>query len=371
MHSTRRQRIKKTYLVRTTGLILAALPVSSVLAQYDAPAWLWTWMVVCALLWPPIAYGLTRRAAQPAQRESINFMIDAALGTSWVVFLHFNLLPSVALVAMLAMDHLSMGGWKHVRRSFPAQILAGLVAIGLVGFHFEPVSTMWNVIACVPLLVLFPAHMSLVTHAMAGHLREQNRKLTLLSRTDALTQLPNRTAIFDASERELLRFRRNRRPASLILIDVDGLKQVNDVHGHAAGDALLRKVAYILWTNGREGDVAGRLSGDEFAVVLPETDAQAAQRVGERIRLHGERVGAEGPGVWTLSIGITEVREEIENTAAWIHDADMALYHAKSQGRNRVELTAPDETEDAPAADTCTTARASTPTESAAAPDAD
>ena len=370
MHNTRRQHIRKTYLVRTTGLLLGALPVSSVLAQYDAPAWLWTWMVVCALLWPPIAYGLTRRAAQPARRESINFMIDAALGSSWMVFMHFNLLPSMTLLAMLAMDHLSMGGLTQLRRSLPAQILAAVVAIGLVGFHFEPVSTMWNVVACMPLLVLFPAHMSMATYAMARHLREQNSKLTLLTRTDALTQLPNRTAIFEASERELLRFRRNRRPASLILIDVDGLKQVNDVHGHAAGDALLRKVAYILWTNGREGDVAGRLSGDEFAVVLPETDAQAAQVVGERIRRHGERVGAEGPGIWTLSIGITEVSEEIENTAAWIHDADMALYLAKSQGRNRVELTALDGTENARAADTCMTARTSIPSDSAAASDA-
>jgi predicted signal transduction protein with EAL and GGDEF domain len=81
-------------------------------------------------------------------------------------------------------------------------------------------------------------------------------------------------------------------------------------------------------------------------------------------------VGAEGPGVWTLSIGITEVSEEIENTAAWIHDADMALYHAKLQGRNRVELTALDENENAADADTFTTARASIPSESATAPDA-
>ncbi len=348
MHSTRRKHIRKTYLVRTTGLILAVLPVSSVLAQRDAPVWLWTWMVVCALLWPPIAYGLTLRSAHPARRESINFMIDAALGSSWVVFMHFNLLPSVALLAMLSMDHLSVGGWKYVRASIPGQIVAALVASGLVGFHFEPFSNMWNVMACVPLLVIFPAHMSLVTYAMARHLREQNSKLTLLTRTDVLTKLPNRTSIFEASERELLRFRRNRRPASLILIDVDGLKQVNDVHGHAAGDALLRKVAYILWTNSREGDVAGRLSGDEFAVVLPETDAHAAQLIGERIRLHGERVGAEGPGIWTLSIGIAEVGVEVDDVAAWIHGADVALYQAKSQGRNRVELTASHETDEPP-----------------------
>lgn len=365
MNSTRRKYIRKTYLVRTTGLLLGALPVSSVLAQRDAPAWLWTWMVVCALLWPPIAYGLTHRAAHPARRESINFMIDAALGSSWMVFMHFNLLPSVTLLAMLSMDHLSMGGWKQLRASFPGQIVAALVAIGLVGFHFEPVSNMWNVVACVPLLLIFPAHMSVVTYAMARHLREQNSKLTLLTRTDSLTKLPNRTAIFEASERELLRFRRNRRPASLILIDVDGLKQVNDVHGHAAGDALLRKVAYILWTNNREGDVSGRLSGDEFAVVLPETDTQAAQAVGERIRRHGERVGAEGPGIWTLSIGIAEVSVEIDDVAAWIHDADVALYQAKSQGRNRVELTGSHESDDAPAA-VSDMASAKTPAEPAA-----
>jgi len=340
MHSNRRQNIRKTYRVRTIGLIVAALPVTSVLAQQDAPGWLWAWMVICALLWPPIAYALTSRAEQPARSESINFMIDAALGSSWVVFMHFNVLTSVVLLSMLSMDHLSIGGWKQLRASFPGQILAALVAMGLVGLHFDPHSNMWNVIACVPVLVIFPAHMSLVTHAMARNLREQNQKLTRLSRTDALTQLPNRSALLEASERELQRFRRNRRPASMILIDVDGLKQVNDVHGHAAGDALLRKVAYILWTNCREGDVAGRLGGDEFAVVLPETDTSTAQRVAERIRLHGERVGAEGPGSWTLSIGIAEVTVDIDSAPAWVHDADMALYQAKSQGRNRIELMA-------------------------------
>ncbi|MDE3211307.1 MAG: diguanylate cyclase [Pseudomonadota bacterium] len=368
MHSTRRQNIRKVYRVRTIGLILGALPVCSVLAQHQTPAWLWAWMASCALLWPPVARVLTSHAEHPAQREAINFRIDAALGSSWVVFMHFNVLTSVVLLSMLSMEHLSMGGWEQFRSSLPAQFLAALAAIGLVGFHFDPLSTMWDVVACVPLLLLFPAHLSLVTFAMAKHLREQNRKLTLLSRTDALTQLPNRTAIVEASERELLRFRRNRRQASLILIDVDGLKQVNDVHGHAAGDALLRKVAYVLCMNNRDGDVAGRLSGDEFAVLLPETDVGAARLVGERIRLHGERVGAEGPGVWTLSIGIAETSMAFDDAAAWFHDADVALYLAKSQGRNRVELTAPPAAAEPSAA---VDASAITPPPAAAAPPLD
>lgn len=214
MHSKRRQIIRRSYRVRMIGLIAGALPISSVLAQQDAPDWLWGWMVICALLWPPVAYALTSRAEQPARRESINFRIDAALCSSWVVFMHFNVLTSVVLLSMLSMVHLSMGGWKQLRASFPGQILAALATIGLFGFHFDPVSNMWNVIACVPVLVIFPAHMSLVTFGMARHLREQNQKLTRLSRTDALTQLPNRPAILEAGERELMRFRRNRRPAS-------------------------------------------------------------------------------------------------------------------------------------------------------------
>jgi len=159
-----------------------------------------------------------------------------------------------------------------------------------------------------------------------------------LATTDGLTGLLNRrtfNAQLDARLREAQRYRK---PLSLLLLDIDHFKRVNDTHGHPAGDAVLRGVAQVVKKQARETDFVARYGGEEIALVLPETDAGGASVIAERIRNAVERarhLTDTGPLQVTLSIGVSTWPASDPETL--LEDADKALYRAKQAGRNRVE----------------------------------
>ena len=156
---------------------------------------------------------------------------------------------------------------------------------------------------------------------------------------DHLTGMGNRRAFFDAAETELRRWRRLPRPLSLLLIDLDHFKQVNDRHGHPVGDAVLRHMARLMGATFRQIDVVARIGGEEFAVLLPAADLASAQRVAERLRCALEAQPAAtdaGPVRCTVSIGIATMDEAIPSVDVLLKRADDALYAAKHSGRNRV-----------------------------------
>jgi diguanylate cyclase (GGDEF)-like protein len=140
---------------------------------------------------------------------------------------------------------------------------------------------------------------------------------------------------------ELDRARRFSRPLSLLLADLDHFKALNDMHGHLAGDAVLAGIGDVLRATLREHDLAGRFGGEEFAVALPETDAEEAREVAERIRQAVAATVFEGPTGGqplrvTLSIGVASFPHDGETTAALTRSADVAAYRAKAEGRDRV-----------------------------------
>jgi diguanylate cyclase (GGDEF)-like protein len=160
--------------------------------------------------------------------------------------------------------------------------------------------------------------------------------LSQMAATDDLTQLANRRKFSEALRLELARSRRNNLPLALILADIDHLKQINDTHGHPAGDAAIRHVADALQRGRRETDLAARLGGEEFALLLPQTDRNGAVRAAERIR--GELAGTTVPvvGRVTVSLGVALFPEDGGDERELIARADERLYAAKSAGRNRV-----------------------------------
>lgn len=335
--------VRRVYRLRLLGLGLGSLAVASVLYQQHAAWWTWALLAVNALIWPHVALLLASRAARPIDAEHANMMVDGAMGGVWIALMQFNLLPSALLFSMMAMDRIAAGGWRLVLKALALQAAVCLAVWWLDGFRLQPASSMLNVAAGIPMLVIYPVWLSLVNFTLAQRVRQQNRQLDQLSRTDALTGLNNRSHWLEAAAVEWLRYQRNQRPAALILLDVDGFKQINDRYGHAAGDQLLGDLARLLQRGLRDVDTPGRIGGDEFGIVLPETDLERASAVAERIRLLAENCRPDRPGPaipWTISLGVAAVTEEAGDVGAWMRQADLALYRAKAQGRNRVCVAA-------------------------------
>jgi len=156
---------------------------------------------------------------------------------------------------------------------------------------------------------------------------------------DFLTGLLNRRAFEELSRQELQRWQRGRDPLSLLIIDADHFKRVNDTHGHGTGDEVLRALARAVLEQVRELDVVARIGGEEFVVMLPSTDAIGGRAAAERIRTSIEalRIGAPDGSMirFTVSIGIAEATRDAASIELLLQRADDALYEAKRRGRNR------------------------------------
>ena len=160
--------------------------------------------------------------------------------------------------------------------------------------------------------------------------------LSQMASTDELTQLANRRRFTEALRRELGRARRTGLPLSLILVDVDHLKKVNDTFGHPSGDAAIRHVAAALKEGRRDTDVVARFGGEEFALLLPGTDHLGATRAAERVRVRLSTTLVDTVGQVTASMGVATWPQDgaTEERLVWV--ADQRLYSAKEGGRNRV-----------------------------------
>lgn len=183
-------------------------------------------------------------------------------------------------------------------------------------------------------------------------LRESNRQLERLSTTDPLTGLANRRSFMDRLEISLQQGRRTKMPLGLIMIDLDHFKIVNDTCGHQGGDQVLREVAGLLGSQMRPYDLAARFGGEEFALILPETDLVGCCGVAERLRDEVARHSFRPPAAevkMTASFGVATLGGSECTTESLIRRADAALYRAKNLGRNRViaaEAVASDVRED-------------------------
>ncbi len=169
---------------------------------------------------------------------------------------------------------------------------------------------------------------------------ELENKLRKLADTDALSGLANRRSFMERAASEFRRSRRYGHQLSLVMLDLDKFKQVNDTHGHAAGDTVIMAVSQICQSLSREGvDVTGRIGGEEFAILLPETGQDGAKSFAERLRLVIETtpIFADITKIEvTASMGVATLRENDHDVASALKRADDALYKSKNAGRNMV-----------------------------------
>jgi diguanylate cyclase (GGDEF)-like protein len=172
-------------------------------------------------------------------------------------------------------------------------------------------------------------------------MQHQEAQLDALARTDVLTGLPNRREILECLQAELERSARSGHPVSVLMLDVDHFKQVNDTYGHAAGDHVLQALAGAAHDSLRRIDSCGRIGGEEFLVLLPETDIDEASATAERLRLaiaEAKIIAEQHALQVTVSIGVATHRpaDPMPTPELLLQRADRGLYAAKKGGRNRV-----------------------------------
>jgi diguanylate cyclase (GGDEF)-like protein len=180
----------------------------------------------------------------------------------------------------------------------------------------------------------------ITTRRQQDKLIQLNKILDQQANTDMLTGIANRRHFMVLGEQELSRTIRYGGELSLLMMDIDYFKNVNDVHGHHVGDLVLQKLGDVCHETLRDIDTAGRIGGEEFAVLLPQTSNEQASEAAERLRAvisSSETPSEQGlPVHFTVSIGVTTLVDKSTNLDTLLSEADKALYEAKEQGRNKV-----------------------------------
>lgn len=334
-----RDAVRRLRRMRVLGLGLGVPAIGAVLWQHGA-GWLpWLLLLLNGLAWPHLAWWHASRQPDPRRVERAHRLLDSASGGAWIAVMHFDLVPSALVASLMLVDKVGVGGWPTLARCAAAMAVTCVLVSAALGFPFEPRTGMITMLWCLPLLFGYPLAVSTALYNATRRARQQNRLLERLNRIDVLTGLPNRRHWNEGVSAEFARHLRTRRPAVMMLIDVDHFKDVNDRFGHAVGDEVLRTLAAVMRGCVREIDLPARHGGDEFGLLLAETDLRGGREVAERIRVAFRQLrGLQAEAVaCTLSIGLAEADRAFGSADDWVERADGAMYRAKKGGGDRVE----------------------------------
>lgn len=334
--------VKRVYPARMLGLALACLIITTVLLPLHTPPLVWVVLIYNCFVWPHLAYFIASSSTNPIRFERLHLLGDAAMGGFWVVAMGFNPLGSSAITMMLCMNLVGAGGV----RLFVLGVLSSFAGIGfglwMLGFHWYPATSDILVYASIPMLMLYPILIGSITYNLSMLLHEQKELLKHLSRTDGLTGVLNRGYWEARAREEIVRARRNHSSLSLIMIDIDHFKRINDTYGHVMGDYVLKRLTEYLQMNLRETELLGRYGGEEFAIILPDADNNMAWQMGERLREFIEQAVFQDPADphrtiihCTISLGVAAFSDGDGDFSSWVRAADTVLYQAKEMGRNR------------------------------------
>jgi diguanylate cyclase len=331
---------RRIYLPRTVGLGVGFFSVAAAIYPLQPAAWVWVLMLLNGFAWPHVAYQLSRLSALPYSAERRNLLYDSIAGGFWAGAIGLNPLPAVSILAMMAMNNMACGGQPLFWRGCVAQLFGLLIAYVVLSPTFISVSTPLQTAAALPVLSLYPLAVGLICYHLAIKLSEHKHALGKLSRTDSLTGLLNHGAWKDLLQIEFGTCQALSRSTTIALLDIDHFKDINDTHGHIVGDDVLKQLSVELIKNLRDTDLAGRYGGDEFCVILPNTQLSQATEILERLRVivsnyHDSRIPTLS---MSLSIGIATYSTHLTDAGMWLNEADKALYAAKTTGRNKINF---------------------------------
>ncbi len=219
--------------------------------------------------------------------------------------------------------------------------LAGII-LTIIGYFDSPVAggILWMVIfnRFLAIFVIVITTMFVIDRKNSEEkIIKLNKKLHALAHKDPLTGTQNRLAFMKAIEEEIERAKRYKTPLSIIMFDIDFFKKINDTYGHGIGDEVLKKLAETIEKNLRKTDKLFRIGGEEFIIILPNTNIENAKIVAEKLRKAICKTDFGKPGRITISLGVTSFTKE-DNEDSFLDRVDKALYMAKNNGRNRVEV---------------------------------
>jgi diguanylate cyclase (GGDEF)-like protein len=342
-----------------SGVIFAGVLSVHFLEQGYGP-WTWGLMLLQFLVYPHLVYLRARYAKDPLAADIQNFLIDNFCFGLWAAALGFPLWVIFALVICGCINMTAFRSLKGVFQALAVGTAGAALMVALNGWRFTPDTSLrvslLSMLCLSIYLVLFArdAHIRTVTlSATRARLRQSEAalqsqlqavqslqaQLTEQAHRDPLTGLYNRRYLDTVLQREIDACVREDATLALLLIDLDFFKKINDMHGHAAGDDVLRQLSVLLLQSVRPSDICCRYGGEEFLLLLPgmglETAVERAQALRLQVAQRRWLAGGQPINV-TLSVGVACAHDARIAPAALIDLADRALYQAKAEGRTRV-----------------------------------
>ncbi|MGK9175281.1 diguanylate cyclase AdrA [Yokenella regensburgei] len=337
LHFARRER-----LPRAVGLACLFFPLAAELVSRPTAGGWWVLLVLWTFVWPHLAWQLSSRSSDPLTSEIHNLKADAIFAGVWMALTGLNLMPSLALAIMVITTTMCAGGTRLCIAAVILTLVSGLTTLKLTGVAVNPVSSPFTVWLTVPVLLIYPLLFSWVSYRTMARMEEHRRRLQEMSIRDGMTGVYNRRHWETLLRSEYDHSRRHQRVATLLLIDVDHFKLINDTHGHDIGDEAIIAITRHLQLSLRGSDVIGRFGGDEFAIIMGGTSSENAIAAMARVhdRLATFRLTSVPQLELHISVGIASLTEEMTHHREWLKSADLALYKAKKAGRNRTEVAA-------------------------------
>ncbi|MDR2336213.1 MAG: GGDEF domain-containing protein [Burkholderiaceae bacterium] len=326
--------IYQTLKIRAAGILLAVTSESipAILSANLHFSWLLT--TAYLVLWQFfMIIGRTKQFTQ--SNLSILLNTDHLIGGLTAIACGFNIFGILVTLCMMLLTTAILGGWILAAKALCAHILGIWIGFGfLTPIGYSQINFPY-LFYCLCLIGFF-IPMGALIHTTVRRLNIQKIELSELSFRDELTGLHNRRYWNNRVTEEHARFLRGGHTASLVLIDLDHFKRINDSQGHSVGDDVIRRFGEFLKRDLRSIDVACRYGGEEFALLLPNTSPKAASEAMHRLKKNLQDTPLMDQLFVTASFGIAGLTSQLATPKEWINLADRMLYQAKNQGRNQI-----------------------------------
>jgi len=365
--------VRMHHRMRTTSFALLFVASSLHIAARDEGPLAWLLLILLLLVYPHVQWWRATHSGDGLKTEMTSLIVDSVLLGALSAGLGFPLWIAFSAMIGTLSNNAANKGWRGTLETILAFPVGVLIWIAACGFRFSPATDWPATLFCIFGLSIYLVLMGNIGYArnralrqtrcelrlreqellaanktLLGNLREiagLQQQLHEQANHDPLTNLYNRRYLDNALIHELARSRRKEQALSLIMIDIDHFKKINDRHGHQAGDEVLVELARILGQMARTYDVACRYGGEEFLLLLPGMPLATARERGEQLRaaFAAQQVPfADALLQTTISLGIATFPEHGDSPDQLIRHADYALYQAKHDGRNRVVVWTPE-----------------------------